>query len=74
VCPCVLVCGGSGRHIKLLDSPGIVFDDNDTEGVLLRNCINVDSLPDPVQAAEAMLRRCDPLDLMMVYALPRWVL
>ncbi len=60
------------RHIKLLDSPGIVFDDADVEGVLLRNCVNVDSLPDPATAVNAMLKRCDPQDLMMIYALPRF--
>ena len=59
------------KHIKLLDSPGIVFDDDDVDGVLLRNCVNVDTLADPVQAVHAMLRRCDPQDLMMIYALPR---
>jgi hypothetical protein len=62
----------STRHIKLLDSPGIVFDDADTEAVLLRNCVNVDALADPIPAVQAMLRRCSPDDLMMIYALPRW--
>ena len=60
------------RHIKLLDSPGIVFDDQDAEGVLLRNCVSVDTLPDPAAAVQAMLKRCDPADLMMLYALPRF--
>lgn len=61
----------SVRNIKLLDSPGIVFDDDDVEGVLLRNCINVDTLADPIAAAHAVLSRCTPQDLMMLYALPR---
>jgi len=60
------------KNIKLLDSPGIVFDDADVEGVLLRNCVNVDSLPDPPTAVAALLKRCDPQDLMMIYALPRF--
>ncbi len=60
----------SPRHIKLLDSPGIVFDDDDVDGVLLRNCVSVDTLPDPAAAVQAMLKRCDPADLMMLYALP----
>jgi hypothetical protein len=48
-----------------------VFDDDDVEGVLLRNCVNVDTLADPVAAAHAVLSRCTPQDLMMIYALPR---
>ncbi|EKU23133.1 nuclear GTP-binding protein, partial [Nannochloropsis gaditana CCMP526] len=58
------------KHIKLLDSPGIVFDDSDVEGVLLRNCVKVDSLPDPSAAVGALLQRCEAQDLMMIYALP----
>lgn len=60
------------KNIKLLDSPGIVFDDADVEGVLLRNCVNVDSLSDPPTAVAALLKRCDSQDLMMIYALPRF--
>lgn len=50
-----------------------MFDDDDTEAVLLRNCVNVDSLPDPVPAVEALLKRCSTEDLMMIYALPKYV-
>ncbi|CAM9251315.1 unnamed protein product, partial [Phaeothamnion confervicola] len=54
------------RHVKLIDSPGIVFDDADHGAILLRNCINTESMPDPTPAVEALLQRCAPEVLMQV--------
>ena len=58
------------RKIRLLDCPGIVFDDNDSASVILRNCINAEALADPVPAVEAMLRHCDKQHLMTFYDIP----
>lgn len=55
--------------IKLLDCPGIVFDDSDTDRLLLRNCINPESVQDPVQAVQVLLEQCDPEQLSRVYKL-----
>lgn len=57
------------RTVRLLDSPGVVFDD---QGAVLVNCVDVDALEDPIQHVEALLQRCDPQSLMMTYNIPRF--
>ena len=48
------------KHITLLDSPGIVFASSDNpDNLILRNCVRVDSLPDPIQPVDLILRRCN---------------
>lgn len=53
------------KHVKLLDSPGIVMatGSGDPASVILRNCVKVESLPDPVAPVEAILRRCNRLQV-----------
>ncbi|KAJ1641725.1 nuclear GTP-binding protein nug1, partial [Dispira simplex] len=75
------------KHVKLLDSPGIVFakpvnaTKNTTTGVpdkasqtmadvVLRNCIKVELLDDPIAPVEAIVARCNPKHLMVFYNLP----
>ena len=59
--------------IKLIDSPGVIFEENTNDaGLLLRNCISVDKLDDPIPAAEAIFARCRPAQLMTVYAMQRF--
>lgn len=55
------------RNVRLLDSPGVVFDDN---SALLGNCIHADSMDDPIPAVEALLKRCNPASLVMTYKIP----
>jgi ribosome biogenesis GTPase A len=54
------------KLVKLLDCPGVVFDDSDGSAVLLKNCVDVESMPDPAPAVEAVLQRCQPEQLMQV--------
>uniref|UniRef100_M4BEV4 CP-type G domain-containing protein n=1 Tax=Hyaloperonospora arabidopsidis (strain Emoy2) TaxID=559515 RepID=M4BEV4_HYAAE len=56
--------------IKLLDCPGIVFDHTDSSALLLRNCINTESMEDPVGAVQVLLTRCQPAQLAELYQLP----
>ena len=60
--------------VKLLDSPGVIFQDDtiDNTGLLLRNCISVDALEDPIPAAEAIIGRCKPEQLMAQYFTTRF--
>jgi hypothetical protein len=60
------------KQIRLLDCPGIVFDDSDGEGTLLRNCLDPDALDDPESAVGAILKRCSTEQLMTHYSLPRF--
>mmetsp|Transcript_23575 Transcript_23575/g.36362 ORF Transcript_23575/g.36362 Transcript_23575/m.36362 type:complete len:537 (-) Transcript_23575:14-1624(-) len=61
------------KNIRLLDSPGIVFDDDDEKGgvdVLLRNCVDTDALSDPVPAIKGLIERCSQESLLMTYCIP----
>ena len=58
------------RKIRLLDCPGIVFEDQNENSVILRNCINVEAMHDPVPAAQMVLERCEDQVLMDLYDVP----
>jgi nuclear GTP-binding protein len=55
--------------IKLLDCPGIVFDHSDSNALLLRNCVNTETMADPVSAVQVILSRCEPAQLVQLYGL-----
>jgi nuclear GTP-binding protein len=59
------------QHIKLIDCPGIVFANlqDDNTGLLLRNCMRVDQLNDPIEAVDIILKRCSQEDLMRWYSI-----
>ncbi|KAJ3165740.1 Guanine nucleotide-binding protein-like 3 [Geranomyces variabilis] len=62
------------KGIKLLDCPGIVFSQSSRDGdeaeVLLRNCVKVELLEDPVSPVEVIVGRCKKEQLMRLYNLP----
>ncbi|CAM9323494.1 unnamed protein product [Choristocarpus tenellus] len=60
------------KTVKLLDCPGIVFDDKDSESTLLKNCVDAESMSDPTPAVDAVLKRCAPEQLMQVYSIQRF--
>lgn len=47
------------KFIRLLDAPGIVPGPNSEVGTILRNCIHVQKLADPVTPVETILQRCN---------------
>lgn len=55
------------RNVRLLDSPGVVFDDS---SALLGNCVDADSIEDPIPPVTALLQRCNPQSLIMTYNIP----
>jgi len=57
------------RNVRLLDSPGIVFDD---QSALLGNCVDSESIADPIPPITALVRRCDAARLMMTYSIPNF--
>ncbi|KDD77192.1 hypothetical protein H632_c1p3 [Helicosporidium sp. ATCC 50920] len=62
-------------HIKLLDSPGVVFADPSRDGVAaaaLRNCVKVEQLDDPVLPVTEIVKRCPRAQLMQIYSVPRF--
>lgn len=55
------------RNVRLLDSPGVVFDDR---SAMLGNCVDADSIEDPIPAVAALLQRCNHESLLMTYSIP----
>ncbi|XP_063792113.1 guanine nucleotide-binding protein-like 3-like protein [Pseudophryne corroboree] len=56
------------KHIKLLDCPGIVMATSTSDAaMILRNCVKIEQLLDPVGPVEAILRRCNKDQIMQHY-------
>ncbi|KAL0978618.1 hypothetical protein UPYG_G00172940 [Umbra pygmaea] len=59
------------KHIKLLDCPGIVMATSTTDAaMILRNCVKIEQLVDPLPPVEAILRRCNKKQIMEHYGVP----
>jgi nuclear GTP-binding protein len=61
------------KNIRLIDSPGVVFDDDEGEqgaGAVLRNSIDADSIADPIPAIQELLQRATMESIMMTYNVP----
>lgn len=59
------------KSIRLLDSPGIVFSSDNTDtDIILRNCISIDTLPDPLTPVSLILTRCNAAQLQQIYQIP----
>ncbi|RKP01380.1 hypothetical protein CXG81DRAFT_29759 [Caulochytrium protostelioides] len=62
------------KNIKLIDSPGIVFSkqrgNEDLAATLLRNCVKVQHIDDPIQPVQLIIERCTPEALMVLYKIP----
>ncbi|XP_020648686.3 guanine nucleotide-binding protein-like 3-like protein [Pogona vitticeps] len=59
------------KHIKLLDCPGIVMASPTSDAVMiLRNCVKIERLVDPVSPVEAILKRCNKQQIMQHYGVP----
>uniref|UniRef100_A0A8C6QK98 Guanine nucleotide-binding protein-like 3-like protein n=3 Tax=Nannospalax galili TaxID=1026970 RepID=A0A8C6QK98_NANGA len=55
------------KFIRLLDAPGIVPGPNSEVGTILRNCIHVQKLTDPVTPVETILQRCNLEEISNYY-------
>ncbi|XP_077430585.1 guanine nucleotide-binding protein-like 3-like protein [Vanacampus margaritifer] len=61
------------KHIKLLDCPGIVMATSTTDAaMILRNCVKIEQLVDPVPPVEAILRRCNKAQILQHYGVPNF--
>ncbi|XP_071349320.1 guanine nucleotide-binding protein-like 3-like protein [Trachinotus anak] len=59
------------KHIKLLDCPGIVMATSTTDAaMILRNCVKIEQLVDPLPPVEAILRRCNKAQILEHYGVP----
>ncbi|KAH9850486.1 P-loop containing nucleoside triphosphate hydrolase protein [Lenzites betulinus] len=63
------------RGLRVIDSPGVVFDDDDFEdgktarksNVLLRNVVKVEDITDPIVTVEEILNRTDAAVIKKLY-------
>ena len=61
------------KKVKLLDCPGIVFAKDETDvAVILRNCVKIDAIIDPLPAFQEIVRRCEKMKLMTLYKTARF--
>ncbi|KAG0701473.1 P-loop containing nucleoside triphosphate hydrolase protein [Suillus ampliporus] len=66
------------RGIKIVDSPGVVFDEDDPSdtsqkgSVLLRNVVKVEDIEDPIAVVEEILARTEHDTLQRLYNLPQY--
>nr|XP_008120775.1 PREDICTED: guanine nucleotide-binding protein-like 3-like protein isoform X1 [Anolis carolinensis] len=59
------------KHIKILDCPGIVIASPTSDAaMILRNCVKIEQLVDPVSPVEAILKRCNKQQIMQHYGVP----
>jgi len=54
------------RNVRLLDSPGVVFNDESS----LLGSVDAHSIDDPIPPVEDILKRCDHSSLLMTYNIP----
>lgn len=60
------------KNIKLLDCPGIVFSEDDGQELLLRNCLKLEQIEDPVAPVEILVSRFPVSQLMVLYNIPEY--
>lgn len=66
------------RGIKIVDSPGVVFDEDDSSdssqkgSILLRNVVKVEDIEDPIAVVEEILGRTEHETLQKLYNLPQF--
>ena len=60
------------KNLKLLDCPGIVFSQSESNSAesVLRNCIKVELLEDPIAPVSVILERCGMAEIMRIYGTP----
>ncbi|THH09505.1 hypothetical protein EW145_g1975 [Phellinidium pouzarii] len=62
------------RGVRVLDSPGVVFDDDEQESsnILLRNVVRVEDMTDPIAVVEQILNKTEAAKLQNIYNLPEF--
>ncbi|KAJ7901763.1 P-loop containing nucleoside triphosphate hydrolase protein [Mycena olivaceomarginata] len=62
------------RGMRIVDSPGVVFDDEDDKAanILLRNVVKVEDVNDPIAVVAEILERTPPATIQKIYNLPEF--
>nr|WCZ58293.1 guanine nucleotide-binding protein-like NSN1 [Paratrimastix eleionoma] len=57
------------NKVALLDCPGVIFTSQSGESDILRNCLRVEDIDDPVAPVGALLQKCSKAKLIELYNL-----
>lgn len=60
------------KSITLIDSPGVLFGSQEDKTLVLRNCLRVEQLEDPIAAVSTILERVHVEKLMVLYRISRF--
>lgn len=61
------------KNLNLIDCPGIVFSSvNQKNSLVLRNCIKIENLLDPISPIDMILQRVGHQPLMIAYGIPEF--
>jgi len=61
------------NHISILDSPGVLFSNiTDDPNLLLRNCLKLEHIQDPMKVVNLIVKRIPKEQLMSLYELPNF--
>ncbi|GBG24582.1 Nucleolar GTP-binding protein 2 [Hondaea fermentalgiana] len=64
------------KKVKLIDSPGVLFQDStqtkDSARLVLRNCLSPADIDDVVEPVSKLIERCNREVLMVLYRVPRF--
>ncbi|KAG9311822.1 P-loop containing nucleoside triphosphate hydrolase protein [Chiua virens] len=69
------------RGLKIIDSPGVVFDEDEDDvaisqrqkgSILLRNVVKVEDIDDPIAVVEEILLRTERATIQKIYGLPEF--
>lgn len=60
------------KNIRLIDCPGIVFSACQSDALVLRNCLKIEQLYDPVSPVETIIKRVGSEPLMLAYGVPQF--
>lgn len=58
------------KNITLIDSPGVIFSENDNASLALRNSLKIEQIDSPINVVEALLNRCSMENLVEIYEIP----
>jgi len=60
------------KHVKLLDTPGIVFPKatDASDDLILRNVVKIEQVEDPMSPVATILKRCNKVTLLSIYKIP----
>ena len=60
------------KNIILVDSPGVIFGEQDADSLLLRNCIKLEQVDDLMKSVTVLLTKVSTDEICKVFMIPRF--